>query len=83
MYLLWKEICQKGLKVAKYRAKVAFVTWELMAEAARQKINERMGNTGGCLWECRQFGILNLLQAVRTDLYAKMEILAWICDIYI
>ncbi len=31
----------------------------------------------------RSFGILNLTQAVRTDLYAKMEMLAWICDIYI
>ncbi len=30
----------------------------------------------------RSFGILNLTQPVRTDLYAKMEILAWICDIY-
>ncbi len=28
------------------------------------------------------FGILNLTQAVRTDLFAKMEMLAWICDIY-
>ncbi len=28
-------------------------------------------------------GILNLTQAVRMDLYAKMEMLAWICDIYI
>ncbi len=31
----------------------------------------------------RSFGILNLTQAVRTDLYAKMEMLVWICDIYI
>ncbi len=30
----------------------------------------------------RSFGILNLTQAVRMDLYAKMEMLAWICDIY-
>ncbi len=28
------------------------------------------------------FGILNLAQTVRTDLYAKMEMLSWICDIY-
>ncbi len=28
------------------------------------------------------FGILNLTQAVRTDPYAKMEMLAWICGIY-
>ncbi len=31
----------------------------------------------------RSFGILNLTQAVRTDPYAKMEMLAWICGIYI
>ncbi len=30
----------------------------------------------------RSFGILNLTRAVRTDLYAKMEMLAWICEIY-
>ncbi len=34
MYLLWKKSCQKGLKVAKYSAKVALVTWELMAEGS-------------------------------------------------
>ncbi len=31
---------------------------------------------------CRSFGIWNLTQAVRTDFYAKMEMLAWIFDIY-
>ncbi len=31
----------------------------------------------------RSFGIVNLAQAVRTDLYVKMEMLALICDIYI
>ncbi len=30
----------------------------------------------------RSFSILNLTQTIRTDLYAKMEMLAWICDIY-
>ncbi len=30
----------------------------------------------------RSFCILNLIQAVRADLYAKMEMLLWICDIY-
>ncbi len=60
MYLLWKNSCQKGLQVAKYRAKVALVTRELMAAGGwywggPPQINERMGNTGDCLWECRQF----------------------------
>ncbi len=30
----------------------------------------------------RSFGNLNVTQTIRTDLYAKMEMLAWICDIY-
>ncbi len=30
----------------------------------------------------RSFGILNLTQPVRTDLYEKIEMLEWICDIY-
>ncbi len=30
----------------------------------------------------RSFCILNLTQTVRTDLYAKMEMLAWMCDIF-
>ncbi len=52
-----ERIRQKGLKVAKYSAKV---TRELMAVGdgyccGPPQINERMGNTGGCLWECRQF----------------------------
>ncbi len=58
MYPLWKKICQKDLKVAKYSAKVALVTRELMAEGGwggSPQINERMGNTGGFLWECQQF----------------------------
>ncbi len=31
----------------------------------------------------RSYGILNLTQPVRTDLYAKIEMLAWTFDIYI
>ncbi len=53
-----KKSRQNGLKVAKYSAKVALVTRELMAEGGlggSSQVNERMGNTGGCLWECRQF----------------------------
>ncbi len=34
------------------------------------------------LSDARSFGVLNLTQAVRTDRYAKMEMLVWICDIY-
>ncbi len=30
----------------------------------------------------RLFCILNVTQTVGTDLYAKMEMFAWICDIY-
>ncbi len=60
VYLLWKKSCQKGLKVAKYSAKVTLVTWELMAEGgwywgSSPQINQRMGNTGYFLWECRPF----------------------------
>ncbi len=63
MYLLWEESRQKGLKVAKYCAKVTLVCvrrGELMAAGGGYccgppQINQRMGNTGGCLWECRQF----------------------------
>ncbi len=61
MYLLWKKkCCQNVLKVAKYSAKVALVTRELMAEGGGYccgppQINGRMGNTGGCLWKCQQF----------------------------
>ncbi len=55
---------QKCLKVAKYCAKVALVcvweTRELMAAGGGYccgppQINQRMGNTGDCLWECQQF----------------------------
>ncbi len=49
--------------------------------------NERRAGMWMCVRQMercarRSFGILNLTQAVRTDLYAKMEILAGICDIY-
>ncbi len=55
-----KKIHQKGLKVAKYSAKVALVMRELMAQGGWHwgnlpQINERMGNTGDFLWECRLF----------------------------
>ncbi len=38
--------------------------------------------SNACTRPPRSFGILNLTQAVRMDLYAKMEMLPWICDIY-
>ncbi len=61
MSLLWKKSHQNVLKVAKYCVKArVWETWELMAAGGGYccgppQINELMGNTGGCLWECRQF----------------------------
>ncbi len=39
----------------------------------------RLSDARASAWS---FGILNWTQAVRKDLYAKMEMLAWICNIY-
>ncbi len=68
MYLLWEKSHQKGLKVAKYCAKVTLVCvrrgsrWHIVIYTAAggycfspPQINQRMGKAGNFLWECRQF----------------------------
>ncbi len=64
-----KQSSQKGLKVAKYSAKFPLDTREWMAEGgwywgSSPLINKHMGNTGGCLWECRQHKLRNAVAGV-------------------